>query len=228
MVEIYFRKQFVEAIESGVKKQTIRQKTKCKVGTLLQLCAAKGTKHYRKILDAKCVSVRRIEIDLKNGKFLLGTIWMDAKEKRQLAIDDGFPGLRQFYEFFRKHYGDSFKGYLIKWEKIENNKLFQGDEAAFEEAYNENLMYWKDVPLTLEFFKSSLYNFVSYYESCKKRPVITATELKKAQEESLKKAGNDYDEYIALLRKKYGELNIETIKDVILYGKAIIKRWEKN
>ena len=110
-----FKQQFAEAVESGKKRQTIRPKRKrpTKPGDILYLNTGMRTKSYRRLREAKCLSVASIHIDQLyisvDGQIL------SMAEKHELAQADGFTTLQYFREFFRDHYGLPCDLELIKW-----------------------------------------------------------------------------------------------------------------
>lgn len=113
MVAINFKPQFADDVESGKKRQTIRERARCKLGDSLQLYTGMNTKACRKLKDAICASVTPIEIDHCN--IYLNGHAIENQDK--IVQEDGFPEYTDMAIFFEKQYGClPFKGVLIKWD----------------------------------------------------------------------------------------------------------------
>ena len=113
-----FQKQFVAAVGSGEKRQTIRKVRKGKgqnayKGCKLFLYAGQRTKKARLMRLAECQETQAVIIDydcvVVNGKLLTD------HEETILAISDGFMDMNEMTEWFQKHHGLPFEGLLIKW-----------------------------------------------------------------------------------------------------------------
>jgi len=138
MPSINFKPEFAEAVKNGTKRQTIRQvrKNPIKPGDMLTMFTGQRTKDCRKLCIHKCKSVEEIEIEFVDFKTALtmAYVYIYATESRDyiikvsldgkclkysevsaLAEADGFDFVCDFAEFFNSHYGDNFKGVLIKW-----------------------------------------------------------------------------------------------------------------
>lgn len=113
---------FIDKILSGEKRQTIRKDGKkwenVKVGDKLTLYTELGT---IKLGEAEVESIDNIDIESSlrifsririNDKYLL------MREMRELALNDGFSTIDAFLEFFHDHYGEEFKGKIIKWKNF--------------------------------------------------------------------------------------------------------------
>jgi len=115
MVAFNFKKQFVEAVEEGTKRQTIRAHRKDgrqpKVGDKLQLYYGMRTKQCRKLRDAKCKEVWSIRIE-KDDAHIFG--WGDVF-RDTFAVADGFKGWEDMRDFFKETHGLPFNGILVKW-----------------------------------------------------------------------------------------------------------------
>jgi len=121
MPALNFKKQFVEEILSGEKKQTIRamRKRPFKVGDRLYLYTGMRTKQCKKIGEAVCTKVEHIKIYYKNDILnvkLKGRI-LSFDELNYFAVYDGFNGVFGFIGFFKDI--TPFSGQIIYWEKIE-------------------------------------------------------------------------------------------------------------
>ena len=134
MPALNFKKQFAAAVQSGKKRQTIRQPRKdgrphAKVGDQITLYTGMRTKGCRKLGVATCTDVQSVKI----GEAEFGTSFLDIdgqrlsiNERCQFAQDDGFgpnpaSALFGFNRFFRDHYGFPFEGVLIKWSAISSH-----------------------------------------------------------------------------------------------------------
>lgn len=123
MIHIYnFKKQFVELVSSGRKRQTIRADRKDgrvpKPGDILRLYSGLMHKITKIIYETKDFKVARVIIshggifwynDGHRGWFL------SDKEKAEISIADGFLGFIAFYGFILDNYGVPFSGHLISW-----------------------------------------------------------------------------------------------------------------
>ena len=117
MVAFNFKAQFADAVERGVKRQTIRAIRKDgrvpHIGSALQLYTGMRTKNCRKLKDAVCTNVWPITIASDsitvNGQRRNGTTCT------LLALEDGFGGLSEMREWFDDVHGLPFSGHLIKW-----------------------------------------------------------------------------------------------------------------
>lgn len=129
MVALNFKHEFVELIDGGEKRRTIRQVRKSgnpEPGKPLQLFTGMRTKACEKIRDATCTRVRPVEIDhmgitLNGRKLYAGDSpayqgGPNAEEyDGDFARADGFDSFANMVEFFETQYGLPFKGQLIEW-----------------------------------------------------------------------------------------------------------------
>lgn len=128
MPALSFQKQFVAAVESGEKTQTIRARRKrpFKIGDTLYLYYGMRTKQCRKLGEAICTSVKpitlhershpslsRLAISLSDTGF---TRALNPLEKSILAEKDGFEDLDAMFDWFGKTHGLPFEGFLIRWD----------------------------------------------------------------------------------------------------------------
>lgn len=115
MFVLNFKKQFVPAIESGAKKQTIRAIRKDgrqpKIGDMLRLYTGMRTKYCRWIADAICTDVDPVKID-NAGVYLNGL----PPHPSQFAHADGFESFDDMRAWFGKTPGLPFEGILIRWQ----------------------------------------------------------------------------------------------------------------
>ena len=122
MVAYSFKKQFIDPIERGFKRQTIRayRKRHARPGEPMQIYFGMRTKHCRKIIDdPDCRSVEDIEIHV--GPHGFEGIWFDEyelcpREMKALAVADGFTDVGDMHAFWAQEHGTGrFEGVLIKW-----------------------------------------------------------------------------------------------------------------
>lgn len=140
MVAYGFKKQFIPAIELGLKplhhfdydpekivpkRQTVRaigKRRHARPGETMQLYTAMRTKQCRKLGEAICQSVQPIKLFLgaaSLGVDLDGRYFCGATETEEFARDDGFSSVEEMIRFWLvNHPGvQEFTGVLIKWEK---------------------------------------------------------------------------------------------------------------
>lgn len=97
---------------------TIRATNRCQPGDPLQLYTGMRTKACKKLRDAVCAYTAPVTIDRDshgrlcvsiNGKALRG------KALDRLVAADGFARRMDMRDFFDRHYGLPFSGWLIEW-----------------------------------------------------------------------------------------------------------------
>lgn len=118
MVAFNFKAQFADDVESGKKRQTIRQQRRCKPGDALQLYTGMRTKKCRKLRDDICTAVHQIVIEKDCGRLNvhLDNERLPHHRALEIAHADGFENLSAFGHFFEREYGGlPFSGYLIRW-----------------------------------------------------------------------------------------------------------------
>lgn len=115
MTAINFMKRFADAVENGEKCQTIRKQRKNPIlpGCKLQLYTGQRTSKCRKLKDARCNSVKDIEVHdhyiMIEGKTLA------PSHADEFANKDGFPNRHAMIGFFAGQYGLPFIGVIIEW-----------------------------------------------------------------------------------------------------------------
>lgn len=116
MVALNFMKQFVSDIESGKKRQTIRENTKAKSGCYLQLYYGQRTKQCRKLGDAICISVQKVVI-MATGVQQQGSTFCAGYQAEAFAQADGFKTYAEMWDFFKGRANEhgEFIGFLIRW-----------------------------------------------------------------------------------------------------------------
>lgn len=116
MPALNFREEFVEAIISGEKRQTIRpvRKNPIRAGDTLYIYTGMRTKNCRKVSTVRCVSVDSIEIH--PGLIRLNGAMVFPHKLDEFIKADGFDRRYKFFEFFKLQYGLPFRGVVIRWE----------------------------------------------------------------------------------------------------------------
>jgi hypothetical protein len=118
MVAFNFKAQFADDVESGKKRQTIRQQRRARLGDRLQLYTGMRTKKCRKLRDAECMDV--VPLMILSDSFGRLRVVVDGKEIRGGRLDafvtaDGFARRMDMRDFFADQYGLPFLGWLIRW-----------------------------------------------------------------------------------------------------------------
>lgn len=116
---------FIDKILSGEKRQTIRKAGKkwenVKVGDKLTLYTGLRTKDCRKLGESEVESIEDVEIESPLRVFSrikINDKYLFMHEMERLALSDGFSTIDAFLEFFHDHYGEEFKGKIIKWKNF--------------------------------------------------------------------------------------------------------------
>lgn len=124
MPAIGFKKEFEVELDFGIKRQTIRRFRKRgqpKVGDTLSLYIGMRTPSCKLIRKATCTAVTPITI-LWNRTVILNGVVLSAREKKLLALADGFVSTKEFLQFFKKTYSlkvdcqEGFEGCVIEWD----------------------------------------------------------------------------------------------------------------
>lgn len=134
MVAYSFKRQFVEPIRLGTKRQTIRAHRRGRgrhayPGEALQLYFGMRTKHCEKIIaDPICTDVEPIVIDVRTeGEPLLfadGRRVSSEKALREIARADGFNSFGEMALFWIDNHGRVlFEGVRIQWEPEKKQSL---------------------------------------------------------------------------------------------------------
>lgn len=122
-----FKPQFVEPIQSGRKRHTIRatRKIPVKRGDKLYLYTGLRQKGAKRIFPEPVLCSRVQEIRIQSGIMNLkvevdgDVLAMD--ECKRLAVADGFPDFTAFHAFWERVHGDksgrvNFSGQIIHWK----------------------------------------------------------------------------------------------------------------
>lgn len=117
MVAINFT-VFVDKVESGEKRRTLRDKPRCKPGDALQLYTGMRNRGCRKLRDAICTSVKKVllyETHLYVDDLLM------IESAHDFALLDGFKGYDEMIAWFKKTYPDEdfpMTMYLHEWQPL--------------------------------------------------------------------------------------------------------------
>ena len=109
-----FQKRFVQLINSGHKTSTIRPERKrpIRVEDRLLLYTGMRTAQCRKLADAVCIAVDRVEIT-ETTVHIAGV----EQEIHTFAQRDGFRNTLDMLSWFKKTHRLPFRGYIITWHK---------------------------------------------------------------------------------------------------------------
>jgi len=119
MVAFNFQSQFVAAIQSGEKRQTIRRTARASVGDRLQLYTGMRTKACRKLIspDPICTMCHYVALRPDGITFGDASLFPSADE---FARQDGFRDYDDMHRWFTERYGDAyFVGRLVRWRLVE-------------------------------------------------------------------------------------------------------------
>ena len=127
VIEILFKKDLVPAIRAGTKVCTIRDELRCGPGDLLSLRYWGGEPEGTEQVEAalvRCDFVCPFSIPNKPSIswFLLDDQQMTRPQMDLLAVHDGFADAVQMLDWFKANYGVPFKGFLIRWIRVEQGK----------------------------------------------------------------------------------------------------------
>lgn len=115
MVAFNFSPEFVPAIESGDKVQTIRKTKRAKAGDMLQLYVGQRTKNCRLIREQECAYVDYVHIAPDGLTF--GDKEKHPGDTNAFARRDGFNDFDEMLAWFAKKYGEfRFVGYVHRWK----------------------------------------------------------------------------------------------------------------
>lgn len=116
MPALNFKKQFMAAVLTGTKSQTIRapRKQPIKAGDKLHLFTGMRTKGCMRLRVTTCTRVGSVEIHA-NGQIALGNSYLSTRQMEAFAKADGFGSTEEMVAWFREVHGLPFKGQLIEW-----------------------------------------------------------------------------------------------------------------
>ena len=124
MAAYNFQKQFVPAIETGAKTNTIRKIGKrrhARPGEAIQLYTGMRTKSCRKIIepDPVCLGVKLIRINVGYDAIesvIVGYKLLQESRLERFAKGDGFDSLERMHQFWIEFHGvGKFIGLFISW-----------------------------------------------------------------------------------------------------------------
>jgi len=120
MVAYSFQKRFVEPIQLGVKRHTMRPERKrhARVGEPVQIYCGMRTRNCFKILDPDPICTRVAPIILGPGGIEIGGVpKSEIDDLNRYAVSDGFENWRELRRFFIMQYGPGYwEGVFIEWE----------------------------------------------------------------------------------------------------------------
>lgn len=117
-----FKEQFIEKINNGEKIHTIRidKYNRWEVGMLAQMCVNVRTKNHFQFNEATIQSIQDILICQE-----LKSIYIDDKQLTDekiydLAVNDGFESIIQFWQFFKKNYPEHLylSAKILHWTNL--------------------------------------------------------------------------------------------------------------
>lgn len=117
MVAFSFSPEFAGPVSARVKKQTIRQTRRAKVGDRIQLYTGMRTSNCVKLVadDPVCTYVGYVHINPKG--LTVGDTSKSPRDIDEFARLDGFKDYAAMLAWFQGRYGQpSFIGYLHRWE----------------------------------------------------------------------------------------------------------------
>src|SRR4051812_7749855 len=121
MIVRMFKPQFAPLVESGTKRQTVRQipKRMPKVGDAISLRAWEGKPYrskHRVLRESKITKIEKITI-VESSMHLSSLVFNCSTESAdRFAIEDGFKSFAEMQQWFRDTHGLPFSGIAIFWE----------------------------------------------------------------------------------------------------------------
>lgn len=119
MPALNFQPRFADLVESGQKTQTIRKTLRGKVGDTVYLYTGQRTKNCRKLGEGVVTNIETVSL----YRGCLGPHVMVAGNEilvvdfKRFALADGFASFHEMLDWFEKHHGLPFDGFLYKWVK---------------------------------------------------------------------------------------------------------------
>lgn len=118
---IGYKQRFVKPILDKTKKHTLREDPhdRWKTGKRMHMATGVRTKKYNQFYEDTCKSTQKVEI-IRTSDYLNETIVkvdgrkLDEAEVQQLAWNDGFENLVDFWMWF----ADGFNGKIIHWTEL--------------------------------------------------------------------------------------------------------------
>jgi len=124
MVAYSFKRQFVEPILAGTKRQTIRadRRRHARPGEEMQLYTGMRTKHCKLIGRTTCESIEPVLLIVSGAGVIKinGTVLFSDQRMQEFARSDGFTSWAEMCAFWRDVNGvtDEWNGVLIRWGEL--------------------------------------------------------------------------------------------------------------
>jgi hypothetical protein len=126
VVAYSFKQIFIEPIEAGTKRQTMRNERErhVRVGEEIQLYYGMRTRHCRLIGRALCAAVTPVALDFMNDRVVIGDgtpgirVLGTFRKINDFARADGFRDWNDLIAFWAKEHPkvpDRWSGVLIEW-----------------------------------------------------------------------------------------------------------------
>jgi hypothetical protein len=112
-----FQKQFAEAVELGIKKQTIRMRrmNRPRIGQMAFLYTGMRTKKCRLLKASMIKKVSSVLMYALSEYVVVGNEQIEGDKLEQFAKADGFESWAAMYNWFHHTHGMPFFGDLISW-----------------------------------------------------------------------------------------------------------------
>lgn len=112
------RKQtnFKDKIKKGIKLHTIRwdEKERWKKGNKIHFSTGARSSNYNCFKEGVCTGTQKIEIIDRNVS--IDDHWLDTVEIEDLAVNDGFDSINDFWAWFDQY--NPFIGKIIHWSNL--------------------------------------------------------------------------------------------------------------
>lgn len=133
---------FIDKVESGEKRRTIRLKRRCEPGARLQLYQGMMHKGCRKLRDAICTAVTKLEIG-DTGVFVgdFAGAYLTGHQADEFAVLDGFRDYEHMAGWSRETYPDAefpLICHLHEWDPLP-----KGEEAPVKKRHPRPRRYPK-------------------------------------------------------------------------------------
>ncbi|MEZ2132730.1 MULTISPECIES: ASCH domain-containing protein [unclassified Sinorhizobium] len=117
MVAFNFQFQFAADVANRIKKQTIRQTRRGKVGDHVQLYTGQRTPNCIKLVEEDPVLVCVDYIAIRPDYLTVGDVNKHPRDRDEFARLDGFKDYEDMRMWFEQRYGSpTFVGYLHRWD----------------------------------------------------------------------------------------------------------------
>lgn len=114
-----FQAQFAERVESGEKRQTIRQfrrdGKRLRPGDTVKLYTGLRTRNTRLLRTTTVESVSRIRMHVDESVIEIDGARLTTGEAHGFAQLDGFESAAEMFRWFVDQYGADFDGYCVRW-----------------------------------------------------------------------------------------------------------------